>query len=200
MPVPANCSRKRCCCCCCWSCSPPLTHSSIRCTFRLVSLGSNTTDASRGKGERHRSSDNAHNSHLGAHQVFFYPKDSTPGCTKEACTFQADLAQYKKAGAELIGISSDADHSEFVAANGLSMTLLSDIGGKVRFFSYGRCAVTAVRCVVSLHGCVEKTTVRISAAMADPRRPPCWSQRSPAPSPAAHISRAQQCFLYNCSR
>lgn len=65
-------------------------------------------------------------------QVFFYPKDSTPGCTKEAQTFQADLAQFKKLGAEVIGISSDADHSAFVKENGLSMTLLSDIGGKVR--------------------------------------------------------------------
>ncbi|CAN0212507.1 unnamed protein product [Pylaiella littoralis] len=64
--------------------------------------------------------------------VFFYPKDSTPGCTKEARTFQADLAQFKKAGAEVIGISSDADHSAFVQENNLSMTLLSDIGGKVR--------------------------------------------------------------------
>lgn len=64
--------------------------------------------------------------------VFFYPKDSTPGCTKEAQTFQADLAQFKKLGAEVIGISSDADHSAFVKENGLSMTLLSDIGGKVR--------------------------------------------------------------------
>lgn len=65
-------------------------------------------------------------------QVFFYPKDSTPGCTKEAQTFQADLAQFKKLGAEVIGISSDADHSKFVQENGLSMTLLSDIGSKVR--------------------------------------------------------------------
>lgn len=67
-----------------------------------------------------------------ADQVFFYPKDSTPGCTKEAQTFQADLAKFKKVGAEVIGISSDADHSEFVAENNLSMTLLSDIGGKVK--------------------------------------------------------------------
>ncbi|CAM9273099.1 unnamed protein product [Hapterophycus canaliculatus] len=64
--------------------------------------------------------------------VFFYPKDSTPGCTKEACTFQSDLSKFKQAGAEVIGVSSDADHSSFVAENNLSMTLLSDIGGKVR--------------------------------------------------------------------
>ncbi|CAM9929872.1 unnamed protein product [Ascophyllum nodosum] len=64
--------------------------------------------------------------------VFFYPKDSTPGCTKEVCTFQSDLDQYKKLGAEVIGISSDADHTAFVKENDLSFTLLSDIGGQVR--------------------------------------------------------------------
>lgn len=63
--------------------------------------------------------------------MFFYPKDSTPGCTKEACAFQGDLAKFKKAGAELVGISSDEDHSSFIAENNLSMTLLSDVGGKV---------------------------------------------------------------------
>lgn len=69
--------------------------------------------------------------------MFFYPKDSTPGCTKEAQTFQSDLAKFKKAGAEVIGISSDADHTEFVKENNLSMTLLSDIGGKVGTFRGG---------------------------------------------------------------
>ena len=64
-------------------------------------------------------------------KVFFYPKDSTPGCTKEVCTFQSDLDQYKKLGAEVIGISSDADHTAFVKENDLSFTLLSDIGGQV---------------------------------------------------------------------
>lgn len=64
-------------------------------------------------------------------QVFFYPKDGTPGCTKEAQTFQADLAKFEELGAEVIGISSDQDHGKFVQDNGLSMTLLSDVNGKV---------------------------------------------------------------------
>lgn len=88
-------------------------------------------------------------------QVFFYPKDSTPGCTKEAQTFQADLAKFKKAGAEVIGISSDADHSAFVQENNLSMTLLSDIGGKVSTYMWllrepepEISRLTAVRCTL----------------------------------------------------
>ncbi|CAM9590340.1 unnamed protein product [Discosporangium mesarthrocarpum] len=65
--------------------------------------------------------------------VFFYPKDNTPGCTKEACTFRENLAEFEKLGTKVIGISSDEDHSAFVADHSLqSLTLLSDIGGKVR--------------------------------------------------------------------
>lgn len=69
---------------------------------------------------------------LNSCQVFFYPKDNTPGCTKEAQAFNADLAQFSKLGAEVIGISSDDDHTDFVSKYGLKMKLLSDIGGKVR--------------------------------------------------------------------
>ncbi|CEM19577.1 unnamed protein product [Vitrella brassicaformis CCMP3155] len=64
--------------------------------------------------------------------VFFYPADMTPGCTKQAQAFNTALDDFKKLGAEVIGVSSDADHSEFISAYGLKMTLLSDIGGEVR--------------------------------------------------------------------
>lgn len=63
--------------------------------------------------------------------MFFYPKDDTPGCTAEAKAFQADLAQFQKLKAKVIGISSDEDHKDFVDKYGLKMTLLSDVGGKV---------------------------------------------------------------------
>uniref|UniRef100_A0A7S2V5C5 thioredoxin-dependent peroxiredoxin n=1 Tax=Fibrocapsa japonica TaxID=94617 RepID=A0A7S2V5C5_9STRA len=64
--------------------------------------------------------------------LFFYPKDDTPGCTKEAQAFNANLDEFQKMGAEVIGISSDADHSAFVEKYGLKMKLLSDINGAVR--------------------------------------------------------------------
>lgn len=64
--------------------------------------------------------------------VFFYPKDETPGCTKEACAFNDNMSQFGKLGAEVLGVSSDADHTPFANKYGLGMSLLSDIGGKVR--------------------------------------------------------------------
>lgn len=66
--------------------------------------------------------------------VYFYPKDETPGCTKEACTFRDQFEVFKKAGAEVIGISSDSveSHKQFKAKYRLPFTLLSDVGGNVR--------------------------------------------------------------------
>ena len=40
--------------------------------------------------------------------LYFYPRDDTPGCTKEACGFRDDLSKYKKAGAVVIGVSKDS--------------------------------------------------------------------------------------------
>ena len=64
--------------------------------------------------------------------VYFYPKDNTSGCTKEAQDFQAAMAKFKKAGAEVIGISKDtvASHDKFAAKYGLSFPLMSDTEGK----------------------------------------------------------------------
>ena len=66
--------------------------------------------------------------------VYFYPKDDTPGCTREACTFRDQYADFTDAGAEVFGISSDspASHRAFAAKHELPFTLLSDPGGKVR--------------------------------------------------------------------
>ena len=67
--------------------------------------------------------------HLGKHIViYFYPKDDTSGCTKEACDFRDSLAPIKKAGAVVIGVSKDgkASHQKFIAKYGLPFALLSD--------------------------------------------------------------------------
>jgi peroxiredoxin Q/BCP len=66
--------------------------------------------------------------------LYFYPKDDTPGCTKEACTFRDQYADFTDAGAEVIGVSSDdeASHRKFVEKFRLPFTLLADHGGKVR--------------------------------------------------------------------
>jgi thioredoxin-dependent peroxiredoxin len=65
--------------------------------------------------------------------LFFYPKDDTPGCTKEACAFRDDYDQFEKLDAKVIGISSDSveSHRRFAKKHDLPFTLLSDEGRKV---------------------------------------------------------------------
>ncbi len=60
--------------------------------------------------------------------VYFYPKDDTPGCTKEACSFRDSYEDYRKAGVEIIGISPDSEksHSKFKKKHDLPFVLLSD--------------------------------------------------------------------------
>ena len=66
--------------------------------------------------------------------LFFYPKDDTPGCTKEVCAFRDDHEEFGRLDAEVIGISSDSveSHRSFAENHDLPFTLLSDEGGKVR--------------------------------------------------------------------
>lgn len=60
--------------------------------------------------------------------LYFYPKDNTPGCTRQACAFGADYGEYKKLGAEVIGISRDSvnSHKNFASKHSLPFILLSD--------------------------------------------------------------------------
>ena len=60
--------------------------------------------------------------------VYFYPKDATPGCTKEACTFRDGREFLQNAGAVVLGVSKDsvASHKKFALKHNLDFTLLSD--------------------------------------------------------------------------
>lgn len=60
--------------------------------------------------------------------LYFYPKDDTPGCTTEACSFRDDYSAYEKAGVVILGVSPDspASHTKFKAKYHLPYTLLSD--------------------------------------------------------------------------
>ncbi|MBL8696187.1 MAG: thioredoxin-dependent thiol peroxidase [Planctomycetes bacterium] len=60
--------------------------------------------------------------------LYFYPKDSTPGCTREACDFRDRMALLQKAGAVVFGVSKDslASHAKFIEAQELPFELLSD--------------------------------------------------------------------------
>ncbi len=70
--------------------------------------------------------------------LYFYPKDDTPGCTKEACSFRDDLKQLEKLGAQIIGVSvDDSDsHAKFASKYHLPFPLLADQDAKVAE-SYG---------------------------------------------------------------
>ena len=60
--------------------------------------------------------------------LYFYPKDDTPGCTKEACSFRDEFAQFKKRGITVLGVSpdSEASHKKFETKYKLPFTLLAD--------------------------------------------------------------------------
>ena len=66
--------------------------------------------------------------------VYFYPKNFTPGCTKEACNFRDSYAEFEDLGAKVVGISSDSEesHSKFANKLDLPFTLLSDERKKAR--------------------------------------------------------------------
>lgn len=65
--------------------------------------------------------------------LYFYPKDDTPGCTKEACSFRDNLARVTSKGAIVLGVSKDDldSHAKFRQKYGLTFPLLSDTSGKV---------------------------------------------------------------------
>src|SRR4030088_2000712 len=65
--------------------------------------------------------------------LYFYPKDETPGCTREAHNFQRDQAQYSQRNAVVLGVSVDSvdSHKKFCAKEGLNFKLLADRDGKV---------------------------------------------------------------------
>jgi thioredoxin-dependent peroxiredoxin len=65
--------------------------------------------------------------------LYFYPKDDTPGCTKEACAFRDDYAAFKKQGAVVLGVSIDSakSHDRFVEKFKLPFTLLADEDKKI---------------------------------------------------------------------
>lgn len=60
--------------------------------------------------------------------LYFYPKDDTPGCTKEACNFRDDYSAYEKAGVTILGVSPDTveSHAKFKKKFHLPFTLLAD--------------------------------------------------------------------------
>ena len=65
--------------------------------------------------------------------IYFYPKDNTSGCTKEACAFRDDFPKFKRGKAEILGVSPDsvASHEKFARKYDLPFTLLADEDHKI---------------------------------------------------------------------
>ncbi len=66
--------------------------------------------------------------------LYFYPKDETPGCTKEACVFRDNFTSLKEVGGEVIGVSADSQesHAKFREHHNLQFRLISDPGNRIR--------------------------------------------------------------------
>jgi peroxiredoxin Q/BCP len=65
--------------------------------------------------------------------LYFYPKDDTPGCTKEACSFRDGFAEFQRRGIEVLGVSTDDEksHRKFAEKYSLPFTLLADTEHRV---------------------------------------------------------------------
>jgi peroxiredoxin Q/BCP len=112
--------------------------------------------------------------------LYFYPKDDTPGCTKEACGFRDDWAAIKKRNAVVLGVSADsaASHQKFAAKYKLPFTLLSDPDRKVMTkygaygekVLYGKKTMGVIRSTVWIgpDGKVRKHWARVANAEAHP--------------------------------
>jgi peroxiredoxin Q/BCP len=94
--------------------------------------------------------------------VYFYPRDDTPGCTREACQFNDALAQFVGLGIDVLGVSADdgASHRRFRARYGLDFNLLTDasnvIGARYGAFGekmlYGRPTTGVIRSTFLIDG------------------------------------------------
>ena len=104
--------------------------------------------------------------------VYFYPKDNTPGCTRQACAFAAAYEEFTKLGVPVIGISKDSvkSHQNFIAKQNLPFLLLSDpdrqaieaYGVWQEKKLYGKVSMGVVRStfVIDENGVIEKVPTR----------------------------------------
>ena len=120
--------------------------------------------------------------------LYFYPKDSTPGCTKQACGFSERYPQFLEKGAVVLGVSKDsvASHKKFQEKNGLAFTLLSDPERQVieaydvwkEKKNYGKVSMGVVRTtyLIDENGIILKANDKVKAAEAPENMPGQLSQ------------------------
>lgn len=120
--------------------------------------------------------------------VFFYPKDGTPGCTKEACAFRDAWQSYQERGIGIVGVSADdvASHARFAAEHRLPFPLLADVDGAIaRAFgvdsSFGM--VERVTVLVDKDGVVQQTWPDVDPGVHAAQILAVAAPGSPSPSP-----------------
>ena len=108
--------------------------------------------------------------------LYFYPKDNTPGCTKQACGYSERMPQFLEKGAVILGISKDsvASHKKFEEKYGLAFTLLADPERKVieaydvwqEKKNYGKVSMGVVRTtyLIDENGIIIKANDKVKAA------------------------------------
>jgi len=114
--------------------------------------------------------------------LYFYPRDDTPGCTKEACGFRDEWADLKKRGIAVVGVSPDsaASHQKFAAKYKLPFTLLSDPDKKAmgaygawgEKMLYGKKTIGVIRSTawIGKDGKVKKHWARVPSAAEHPEK------------------------------
>ena len=108
--------------------------------------------------------------------LYFYPRDMTSGCTKQACSFRDLMPQFREKGAVILGVSRDsvASHKKFETAHGLPFTLLSDPERKaIQAYdvwkekkNYGKVSMGVVRTtyLIDENGIIVKAFDKVKAA------------------------------------
>ena len=113
--------------------------------------------------------------------IYFYPKDDTPGCTKEACNFRDQWSAFREHNIAVLGISKDGatSHTKFISKHNLPFTLLSDAEpcpvaesfgsyGLKKFMGREYMGMMRHTFVVSTEGAIEKVYLKVKAeTMAD---------------------------------
>lgn len=107
--------------------------------------------------------------------LYFYPRDNTPGCTKEACGFRDRHADYQAQNVVVLGVSADdaKSHSKFITKYSLPFPLLVDAGGEVasRYGVYGLkkfmgkeyMGITRSTFIIGPEGTLEKIYLKVKA-------------------------------------
>jgi len=100
--------------------------------------------------------------------LYFYPKDDTPGCTKEAANFRDNIDKFKSLNVEVVGISSDTmeSHKKFIDKFNLNITLLSDVKKEVIDKYHAKGIVTKrISYLINPEGVIDKVYPKVNPSL-----------------------------------